>query len=204
VGNRQQVRKPTVRSVREPESLSLEFERARSKWRGAFARCWWYAALGFALPFVLSIDWVLQNAIVDRLSHAVSVVLPAVRAYAAGSAFPEITRAYMSLMSIFFPVVTVTLFRAAPTSPTAHTFGLGKRILWGLAVVMLTSAMVFWTFLHEIIPERTGGRTAVFHTLISDYRFGLALLGTAKYCVTSFLVAGSFKFLAFAFGQSIK
>jgi hypothetical protein len=161
-------------------------------------------ALGVALPFLLSIDWVLQNAIVYQLSHAVGAVLPAVHAYSADSAFPEITRAYMSLMSLFFPLATAALFRAAPVSPTAHTLGLGKLILWGLAAVLLTSAMVFWTFFHEVIPERTGGRTGVFHALTSDYRLGLALLGTAKYCVTSFFVTGSLKLLTFAFGRSMK
>lgn len=145
-----------------------------------------YFLFGLVLPFVIPDGYVRSFPIVVSLMQWFDAVIPGIPRLARLSPFADVTRTFLIVMWLLVPFAAYRVARAWTWNP--RLFALKRSDQWFVVGSILLIAgflfAFFYFFLDVSTPlESVGGRGGGFMLAFTQYRTGLALLGSMSFCV---------------------
>lgn len=160
-----------------------------TRWNAALRLYLWFAVLGIILALLTPTKILSMLPPLKGLTSFMTSIVPSIDRVTAVSSFPEVTKLYFSLMWIALPAATVIVMLRAPALPVWHfSFSqwAGGILFFPLLFLLLVYVPFTGIGIEPEVLSYTSGRGKAFLTLMSQYRAGLAVIGTLLLCGTSF------------------
>lgn len=140
-----------------------------------------YGVGGFLLAFVIPEGLLTRASTLSTLVDAFSTLVPSVNRLSRVSAFPDALRLYWTVMLFAQPFVTVAAWMHLPKTTRAFE-SLRQMILVWICVAFLMLLFVYFPIVgRDVGPQDVTmleGRGKAFFTLATQYRLGLAVIGS--------------------------